>query len=390
MPEQPTAPRTAGPATFGPVGPIEHERFVEQRSASYLQLPEWARVKPGWESEGLGWRDAEGTVIGTALVLYRKIPYIGRSLAYLPEGPVLPWDQVVQNPGPWLSPLLSHLKGKGAFSVRMGPIVRRRHWGTATAKAGLADPALTDFAQLPPDTDDPLGARVADLLARSGWRTLGSDGGFVAGQPDYVIQVPLVDRSLEQLRASLNQEWRRNITRAEKSGVKVRLGGREDLSTFHALYAETAGRDGFTPRPERYFHGMWDAFASGSSGQGDKPSRLRLYLAELDGEALASSLRVRVGDHVTYAYGASTGRRREVRASNAMQWRALTDAFAEGADVYDLRGIGSTLDTNSPLAGLLRFKLGFGGEVTQYVGEWEYTLSRAWQTALNTYLKHRP
>ena len=57
-----------------------------------------------------------------------------------------------------------------------------------------------------------------------------------------------------------------------------------------------------------------------------------------------------------------------------MQWRMLTDARAAGASVYDLRGISDTLDPADPLFGLLRFKLGLGGDAVELAGEWEYPL----------------
>jgi lipid II:glycine glycyltransferase (peptidoglycan interpeptide bridge formation enzyme) len=62
-----------------------------------------------------------------------------------------------------------------------------------------------------------------------------------------------------------------------------------------------------------------------------------------------------------------------------MQWQMLTDALAHGADVYDLRGISDTLDPANPLFGLLRFKLGLGGDAVELAGEWEYVLRPARQ-----------
>ena len=68
-----------------------------------------------------------------------------------------------------------------------------------------------------------------------------------------------------------------------------------------------------------------------------------------------------VGGHVWYSYGASDNHRREVRPSNAMQWRMLRDAYALGATVYDLRGISDSLDETDHLFGLIQFKVGTGG-----------------------------
>ena len=204
-----------------------------------------------------------------------------------------------------------------------------------------------------------------------------------------MVRLRLEGRSTERLLSGMNQQWRRNVRRAGDAGVVVRQGGPADLPRFHALYTETAERDGFTPRPLGYFTGMWRAFTTGSEAALPDSPTLRLYLAELDGETLAAATVLRVGRHVWYGYGASTSRRRDVRASNAVQWQAIQDAQAEGAAVYDLRGVGSTLDPEAALAGLLRFKLGTGGEVVQYVGEWELALSPLWHAAFRFWMSRR-
>ena len=41
--------------------------------------------------------------------------------------------------------------------------------------------------------------------------------------------------------------------------MEVTAGGRDDFDVFHDLYVTTAARDGFTPRPRRYFPQLWDA-----------------------------------------------------------------------------------------------------------------------------------
>jgi lipid II:glycine glycyltransferase (peptidoglycan interpeptide bridge formation enzyme) len=176
---------------------------------------------------------------------------------------------------------------------------------------------------------------------------------------------------------------RRNISKAEKAGVKVVRGGYEDLQAFHELYSETAERDRFVPRPLPYFQRMWSALTA------EHPDRMRLYLAYHDGEVLAAATMLTVGDHVWYSYGASTSRRREVQPSSAVQWRMMTDAHELGAAVYDLRGITDTLEESSHLLGLLRFKVGTGGEAVEYLGEWDFPLNRLLYKALSLYLARR-
>lgn len=86
-----------GALAVRPITDAEHLAYVAGRpSVSFLQTPAWGRVKREWRSESLGWVDAAGTVRGAGLVLYRQVPRLRRYLAYLPEGPDLPWEDAAE------------------------------------------------------------------------------------------------------------------------------------------------------------------------------------------------------------------------------------------------------------------------------------------------------
>jgi lipid II:glycine glycyltransferase (peptidoglycan interpeptide bridge formation enzyme) len=368
----------------------EHRAFLAERvasggSASFLQTPAWAAVKPEWKAESIGWvRGAE--VVGAALVLYRQLPKIRRYLAYLPEGPVIDWtdDDLAE----WLEPMCAHLRAQGSFGIRIGPPVVTQRWTAAQVKDGIADAGVSSLTELAPAERSRDGARVVSQLHELGWRPQSVEGGFAAGQPQYVFQVPLRDaegrpRSEDDVLAGMNQQWRRNIKKAAKSGVEVSRGTADDLKAFHDLYAHTAQRDHFTPRALGYFQTMFEALGA------EDPDRIRLYLAHHEGDLVAATIWIRVGTHTWYSYGASSTDKRDVRGSNAVQWQMIRDALAAGADVYDLRGITATLDDADSHVGLIRFKVGTGGEAVQYAGEWDLPLNRAVYAAFDVYMKRR-
>ncbi|THA71562.1 peptidoglycan bridge formation glycyltransferase FemA/FemB family protein [Streptomyces sp. A0958] len=362
----------------------EHMAYIDGLpSASHMQVPSWGGVKPDWRAESLGWVDGEDRITGVAHVLYRPLPKLKRYLAYLPEGPVIDWyDDDLDR---WLKPLLGHLKEQGAFTVKMGPPVVARRWDAATVKDAIADPRARRLGEVEPTTQDPRAFALMDRLRSLGWQQSGghSEEGFAAGQPRYVFQLSLADRSLDDIQRGFNQLWRRNVRKAEKAGVKVVQGDYADLDTFYALYTETAARDRFIPRPLAYFQRMWKALTA------ENPDRMRLYLAEHDGEVLAAATMLTVGQHVWYSYGASTSRKREVQPNNAIQWQMIRDAHAMGARVYDFRGTTDTLDESNHLLGLLRFKVGTGGEAAEYVGEWDRPLNKVLHKAFNLYMARR-
>ncbi|MFC0626194.1 lipid II:glycine glycyltransferase FemX [Kribbella deserti] len=352
---------------MGPVDPENYRRAsVLQGDRSYLQAPSWAMVKPDWGSELLAWRDAAGQVLGTALVLYRRVPGIRRCFAYLPEGPDIDWRD--PNLDRWLDPLVDHLLAAGAFAVRIGPPPPLRRWHADTLKAA-AGPALR-IGDVLPDLVEPIGSSVGDRLRSLGWRRMGEDGSRGDAQPRFVFQVPLQGRGLDELKASLSSEWRRNLKKAERSGVETRIGDASDLPTFYELLKTTEQRNGFNlGRSLAYYERQYRALNA------EEPGRMRLYLASHGGEVLAAHTMNVVGRRVWYQTGASANHRRDVRPSHALQWRMLQDAHKLGAEYYDMRGVSDCLDPSRREFGLLRWKLGTRGEVVETLGEWELTLS---------------
>ena len=376
--------------TLRTITPAEHLAFLRDwtaagRSASFLQTPAWGEVKSEWRRESVGW--FHGTqLVGVGLVLYRQLPKVKRYLAYLPEGPVIDWT--TDDLRGWLQPLVAHVRSAGAFGVRMGPPVVTRRWDAASVKAGVADDAVRRLGDVPPSERSQDGARVVSQLQELGWRPQAVEGGFAAGQPQYNFWVPLRNadgsqRTEDEVLKGMNQLWRRNIKKADKAGVEVSHGSPEDLGAFHDLYVHTAERDHFTPRPLSYFRTMFAALGA------EEPDRIRLYLARHEGDLVAATVWVRVGDHTWYSYGASSTEKRDVRGSNAVQWAMVRDSIAAGAAVYDLRGITDTLDPDDSHVGLIQFKVGTGGEAVEYAGEWDLPLNGLIYRAFSLYMGRR-
>ncbi|HET6356552.1 MAG TPA: peptidoglycan bridge formation glycyltransferase FemA/FemB family protein [Streptomyces sp.] len=375
---------------LAPITPDAYRAFLASDTgaalgAGFLQCPSWAEVKEGWRTQLLGWgpEPERDRLTGVALVLLRQFPGTRKYFAYLPEGPVADWaDPDVDG---WLTPLLHHLRAAGAFAVRIGPSPMYRRWDAARLKS-LTGPGRRVTDVLASEVD-PLGTAVAERLRARGWRRCGDSGTGDDGdaQPRHVFHVPLAGRTPDDLWSGLNQEWRRNVRRAHKAGVEVVVGGAAELPDFYRLLRITEERDGFRlGRSLAYYQRQYAALNA------EEPGRMKLYLARHDGEILAAHTMITVGRRVWYQTGASADHRREVRPSNALQWRMLIDAHALGADMYDMRGVPSTLDPGERAYGLLRWKLGTGGQVVETLGEWErplagtanHTLYRAFQAYL--------
>lgn len=332
--------------------------LATQSDYSFLQTPAWGKIKSGWSYELLGFKNEE--LVGVALVLYKSAPIIRKyKLAYIPEGPILNWDNF--EPAA-LTELANYLKSKNCFLLKMGPKAILHRYSNTALKAGLADENTNLISELKPIETKHEGLK-SQILSLGFKQETSSSFGDV--QPRFTFEVALT-RSEQDILDDFNQQWRRNIKKAANAGVTVRIGGLADLPKFHQLYLETARRDGFAPRSINYFEKYLSEFGKNA----------RLYLAEHDGKIEAATIWVAAGNRAWYSYGASSTSGRELRPSNALQWQMIKDSKAAGYQVYDLRGISASLRSDDPLVGLLNFKLGLGGTAVEWLGEFDLVLNK--------------
>ena len=358
----------------------EQQSFISGLpNASFLQLPQWGAVKSDWKNKSLGIYDGS-LIIGVALLLTRALPKVGKSFGYIPEGPLFrPEHNLTPD---ILTALVDYAKSAQIFLLRIGPAIPFRDWHGEVIKNALASDKASSLLTTSSSTEYGNGRSAIESFENAGWRAVVSESGFSEGQPNFVFQLDLRNKDEESLLAGFNQLWRRNIKKADKEGVEVIHGSRADLADFHKVYLETAKRDKFIPRPLSYFERMWDELNR-------TETHLKLFLANWQGQTIASTIAIQVGDHYWYSYGASSAFGREARGSNAVQWVMMKDALASGAACYDLRGITPTLDPNDSHVGLIQFKVGTGGYARQLVGEWEMPISKFWSFAFATYLRIR-
>ena len=319
------------------------ERFDAAVAASpradVLQSWEWGEVKAatGWDPLRLLIEDEQGRARAACSVL-RLTPVRGvPPLLYAPRGPV-----VAEGDDRALRALLDEIRRRAgnAFLFKCDP---------------PAEP----------------GAWPAGALEAAGLRHV-SGGAFGGVQPVAVMVLDLTPGP-DQVLAGFKSKWRYNVRLADRKGVVVREGDRDDLAGFHAIYLETAKRDGFVGRGRSYFERLWDVL--------EPRGMLRMWVAEFDGSQIASIICTMLGERVVYNYGASANEHRNVMPNHLLQWTAIRWAAEKGFKVYDFRGVSPVRDgepVDDHLAGLNRFKEGFGATYVEYAGEFDLALRNGW------------
>jgi len=322
-----------------------------------LQTWEWSQVKAkyGWEPMPFVWSDKSdmSDIVAAAIVLKRRIPIAGfaarLNILYIPKGPLMNWSDGALRKRV-LDELQSFANAQGAIFLKIDPDVVL---GTGIPESEEA-------------VEDDGGQAVAAELKRRGWL-------FASDQIQFRNTVMIdLSPSEDEMLACMKQKTRYNIRLAGRRGVTVRVGSKEDLSTFYKMYAETSVRDGFVIRDEGYYQTVWRSFLDA------KMPTCEPLIAEVDGEAVAAIFVFYFAGRAYYIYGMSREIHREKMPNYLLQWEAMRRAKAAGCHVYDLWGAPDEFDESDSMWGVFRFKQGLGGEVVRTLGAWDYTPRPFW------------
>jgi CelD/BcsL family acetyltransferase involved in cellulose biosynthesis len=200
----------------------------------------------------------------------------------------------------------------------------------------------------PPLVADGAGPADVDLAARldSARRACGvrrfeirAELAGPCSRPDgtYLTHVLPLDRSVDEIFSTFHpNQVRRNVRRAQRAGVTVRIGDTEADVTgvFYRLHTRTRHRLGIPVQPRRYFRLLWQHVL--------RPGLGVVMIAELDGVPVAAGVFLASTGACVYKYGASDERRWVDRPNHLLFWEAIRWAAAQGCRTFDFGRTDST------------------------------------------------
>ena len=312
------------------------DQFVNDHPAGHLlQSWGWGELKAGvgWQPLRFALYDERENIVAAAQVLCRTVPHVplrAGYLAYIPKGPVIDWSRP-ELCAAFFAQLNKALRRSGAVALRMEPL---QMVAVATNDSLMEGLASTLF--YPTTPVQPLRTIVLDLTADEA-----------------------------RLLAQMKEKWRYNLRLAERKGVTVRVAERaEDVKAWYALMQTTSTRDEFGIHTLEYYLQAWHIFSV--------RQQARLFLAEYDGQLLAGIFVGLFARQGIYLYGASSNEQRNLMPNYLLQWEAIRWAQQEGATSYDFWGIPATEHEDEAMAGVYRFKRGWGGDIVRFVGCYEH------------------
>ncbi len=324
----------------------EYEDFVlNYKGASFMQDLCWGKVKDNWTEEAVYLRGKDGKISAAMLVLIQKIKKTNVSMMYSPRGPVCDAYDIDT-----INKLIEEAK----------PLAKKYN-----AFVFKFDPQVIYKEEL------------NKLYLDAGYKTSGykpAPDSMI--QPSHNMVLNIDSKTEEELMKGFAEKTRYNIRLSGRKGVTVRFSrSKEDLKTFYDIYKITTIRDRIGCRDYEYFERMLDAYDE---------RKLRIYIAEHEGEALSAAIATNIGGELFYVYGASSNNKRNLMPNYAMQMEMIRWGLETGCSSYNFGGV-LNLDPNN---GLYKFKIGFCKEegLEEYIGEINKVYKPFWYFMYNKVL----
>ncbi|OGN13431.1 MAG: hypothetical protein A3J47_01600 [Candidatus Yanofskybacteria bacterium RIFCSPHIGHO2_02_FULL_43_22] len=298
---------------------------------SFLQTTEWLKFQ---ESIGhKAWRFDDSQI--RANIIQHKVAF-SKNYLYIPHGPEILFNNISGGLKNEVDNFLRYLKNLGKENKSI-------------------------FVKIEPLTDLALETIFRKGIKRSQKHI----------QPSRTVIINL-NLPEEDLLSRMHHKTRYNIHLAEKKDL--RLEESTDTETFWKLLQRTAKKDRFYTHTKDYYEKLLKFFQGGEL-------KTRLFFVLYNGRHIAGAIVLMYDDTIYYLHGAMDRDYKELMAPYFMHWeimrRAKTQSFDNtqdrGCHYYDLWGIDA-----QKWPGVTRFKLGWGGDVKEYPGSFDLTISKFW------------
>ncbi len=307
------------------------ELINRQPLQPFLQSWAWGEFQRAYGRRILRLGAYENSVLLGAITLIEHNLILGKSYLYAPRGPIA---QTAEATTALFQAAREHGKKFGAMYVKIDPAIYNFPF---------------DFAQL-----------------------RGYEAGTTLQEPNTLVLD--LQPSEEELLTAMHTKTRYNIRLAEKRGVTVRWSTTDhDHDTYLALQRVTFERQGIRLHPDRYYQVMFETLKMAGIGE--------LAIAEFEGQPLAINLVLWHEQTAVFNHGGSSNDHKEVMAPYLLQWASIRKAKEKKMTTYDFRGIAPEGSPDHKLAGVTRFKLGFGGRRVVYPEARNTILDPLWYQA---------
>lgn len=194
-----------------------------------------------------------------------------------------------------------------------------------------------------------------------------------------------ISKGEEELFKEMRKTTRYLIRQAEKNPdiSFEKSSNLNDLPIYQNLNRAVAERQHFTPFSDDYIRNEFEVF--------NRDQQSLLFFGKYKNEPIAGALIIFWQGIGYYHQAASLQKFSKLSIPYLLQWEVIKVAQKRGCRIYDFWGyIDPQAEPKHPWAGPTLFKMGFGGQASQYIQTQDYILSsRYWLTHIFEQLRKR-
>ncbi len=363
----------------------EYTEFViNHKKSHFLQSYEWGQVSKikGWTPFYVGLKE-NNKLIATALLLKKSLPF-HYSYFYIPRGYVLDYDnhELIKE---FTNQINKFTKKHKSLFFKIDPDIKLH--------------TIDKEAQVIEGENN---YELVSYLKQIGFKRQKLNKFFEREQPRFTFRINLDNE--ENINKRYSKTVHRFIKKADSYQVETYIGAKEDLKEFTRLMKLTEARQNFFSHDDKYYDKFYDIFSKndhvalmlGKININKIIAMLEENLASIDkeneenykkkqeelaffkerkdkGEIIVSAyLTVFYGNKAWYLYGANDMDYKMTLSNYKLFDFQIKEAYKRKIEIFDEFGTIGDVHTSNKLIGLHEFKKKFGGEYTEFIGEFDY------------------
>lgn len=337
------------------------------QNSNYYQSAEWANVKKltGWTHTFIAYKNNDEYIYAT-MILWKKI-FGNINICYAPRGFLGDYNNLNLLKS-FTDELVKYLKRRGVVFLKIDPLI---------------DYAIRDKDG---NISKIVGKDIIDNLNKLGYH----HQGFTTGYGDDIqyrwsyyldIQNDYLD--------GLDSRCKRCLKKASKYPLIVRDVDDNNFKEFKDIMESTSKRHKSFDRSLKYYKILKESLKDNIFFKIvylDRDEYLRNNIGDKDYEFIRSNLKkeipiscgvfIRDNNTMHYVYGGNDYNYMTFMGSYKLQKYMLDYSQDRNITIYDFGGISGNFDTKSKHYGIYEFKRGFGGNVQEYIGEFDLVISK--------------
>lgn len=382
----------------------EHDSFVkEHQQISVLQGSDWAKIKNQWQNERIGIYKEEKQVASLSLLI--KLLPLGRSIIYIPRGPVMDYldrDLVAFT----MKTLKDYGKTKKALFIKYDPAI-----------------LLKQYALGQEEEEKPLALAAIKNLQEAGVHWTGLTMEIADSiQPRFQANI----YTQENLEMQFPKHTRRLIKDAKQRGVETYRASQSELHKFSKIVSLTEKRKNISLRNEAYFQKLMTTYGDKAylhlakvnipqkldqyrqqlilinqditrtqahqkkrlKKLEDQKASLERYITEFEGftdqypeeVVVAGILSISYGNVMEMLYAGMNDDFKKFYPQYLLYPKVFQDAYQDGIIWANMGGVEGSLDD-----GLTKFKANFAPTIEEFIGEFNLPVSPLYHIANTMY-----